>query len=89
MSVAAQVECQWKVLWRPATERDSHAAKRRCQTSRLTGAGASRFDGPMMGNELQVGTVCPWRRREDAILHAAVGAGFHQVSCPTIMPPTC
>jgi hypothetical protein len=26
MSVAAQAECQWNVLWLPATDRDAHAA---------------------------------------------------------------
>jgi hypothetical protein len=33
MSVSAQAECQCGVLWLPATDRESHAAAHRCQTS--------------------------------------------------------
>jgi hypothetical protein len=30
MSVVAQAECQWNVLWLPATDRDAHAAAHSC-----------------------------------------------------------
>jgi hypothetical protein len=33
MSVSARAECQCGVLWLPATDRESHAAAHRCQTS--------------------------------------------------------
>lgn len=52
MSVAAQAECQWNVLWLAATDRDSHAAAHRYQDVRADQRPTSCFGELMVRYEL-------------------------------------
>jgi glutathionyl-hydroquinone reductase len=90
MSVAAQAECQWKVLWLPATDRDFARCGPQVSNVRADQRPTSRRFGELVVRyELQVGTACPWRRREDASCTRAAGASFRWLGCRTTTPPTC